>query len=316
MFGGSRERADKSTQNFRSNRASLPVGYALTLPKIWKEWGARACCLAGGGEPTLHPDCLPFIKECKKRGIELGFVSNGYLVNNRDWWETIAKNCKFVGFSIDAGNADDYAKTKGVPKERFDVVINNIRGIAEARKKFKTNLQIGYKFLLDEMNYNSIYEAAELASKIGVNHFQFRPAINPNIEFFKDKLELIWGQIERAQIDFDREDYKVFGVQHKFNEDLSKKHNFNKCRSTMLTSTWCADGKVYLCTDTRGCPWAYMCDHYPDPKKVIDFWGSKKHWRIVHKIDFHKNCDRCTLTAYNEFFEQIFINDKMDRWLI
>jgi N-acetylneuraminic acid mutarotase len=59
-----------------------------------------------------------------------------------------------------------------------------------------------------------------------------------------------------------------------------------------------------------------MVDHYPNPQKVIDFWGSKEHWRIVNNIDFHKNCDRCTLTAYNEFFEQIFIEDKMDRWLI
>ena len=84
----------------------------------------------------------------------------------------------------------------------------------------------------------------------------------------------------------------------------------------MLTSTWCADGKVYLCTDTRGCSWSYLCSHYPNPKKVIEYWGSKEHCNKVDKIDFKNKCDRCTLAPYNEFFEQIFIEDKMDRWLI
>ncbi len=84
----------------------------------------------------------------------------------------------------------------------------------------------------------------------------------------------------------------------------------------MLTTTLCADGKVYLCTDTRGNPWAYMTDHYPDPQMVVDYWGSKEHFEKVNNIDFRKNCDRCTLSAYNEFFEKIFIEDLMDRNLI
>ena len=84
----------------------------------------------------------------------------------------------------------------------------------------------------------------------------------------------------------------------------------------MLTTTWVADGKVYMCTDTRGNPWSYLVDHYPDPYKVIEYWGSEGHFTKVDKIDFKNNCDRCTLTAYNEFFEQIFIEDNMDYNLI
>ena len=106
------------------------------------------------------------------------------------------------------------------------------------------------------------------------------------------------------------------GVTHKFKPNFDKKHNFELCRATMLTSTWCANGEVYLCTDTRGNPWAHMASHFPDPQSVIDFWGSKEHWDIVDKIDFTNKCDRCTLTAQNEYFEQVFIEDKMERNLI
>jgi len=84
----------------------------------------------------------------------------------------------------------------------------------------------------------------------------------------------------------------------------------------MLTTTWCADGKVYMCTDTRGNSWAYLSDHYPNPKKFIKkYWGSKDHWDKVDKINL-KKCDRCTLCSQNEFFEHVFMNDEMEMNLI
>jgi hypothetical protein len=78
----------------------------------------------------------------------------------------------------------------------------------------------------------------------------------------------------------------------------------------------CADGNVYMCTDTRGCDWSKLTTHYPDPKNVINYWGSTEHLKKIEAIDFHKSCDRCTLSPYNEMIEQVFQEDKMDRNLI
>jgi len=313
MYGG-RERADKTGETFRQGNASLPKGYALTLPKLWKEWGVKAECVAGGGEPTLHPDCLDHIIESNKQGIDVGLVTNGYLVNS-EWYESL-QDCKFVGFSMDAGNKEDYSRTKGVGKDHFDKVISNIKGLADTKKRLNTHLQIGYKYLLDEENYKSIYEGAAIAKSIGANQFQFRPAISPNYKFFAKRKDEINNQIISAQENLEDKDFKVMGVTHKFNPDFSKKHNFDKCRATQLTSTWCADGKVYMCSDTRGNPWSYLLDHYPNPQKVIDYWGSPEHQEKVSKIDFKKNCDRCTMAPHNEFFEQVYVKDKMMRNLI
>ena len=58
-------------------------------------------------------------------------------------------------------------------------------------------------------------------------------------------------------------------------------------------------------------------DGAPDPEKFIkEYWGSEDHWEKVKKIDFSKNCDRCTLAGQNEQFEKVFINDEMERNLI
>jgi len=315
MFAN-RKRTDPTGQSFRNN-AQLPRRYSLTLPKLWKEWGVKAVCMGGGGDPTMHPDFLSMIKEIKEYGLDLGIPTNGYLVNNKEKWVTICECCKWIGFSIDAGNKKDYAKTKGVPEDFFDKVIDNLRHIAITKKKLKSKVNIGYKFLIDDMNYKSIYQAIKLASEIGCNTIQIRPAISPTqIRLFKEHGDYIWEQVDKGRKEFERPDFLVMGVNHKFNSDMSKRHNFKKCRATMLTSTWCADGKVYMCTDTRGNPWSYLADHYPDPKKFIEYWGSKDHWDKVNKIKFKKNCDRCTLCAQNEYFEKVFINDQMERNLI
>ena len=316
MFAN-RERTDPSGKEFRSSRASIPKGHSLTLPKLWKEWGVKAVCMGGGGDPTCHPDYLPMIEEIGKQGLDLGMPTNGYLVNNQNAWDIIAKNNKWIGFSIDAGNKEDYAATKGVPAHYFDKVIDNLHHIAITKRNLESKLNIGYKFLIETTNYSSIYDAIKIASIIGCNTIQVRPAISPNqVKLFKEHGDEIWDQVERGRKDFETEDFKVMGVTHKFKPNMEKKHDFEQCRATMLTSTWCADGNVYLCTDTRGNPWALLGQHFPDPQKFIDSWGSQEHWDVVNKIDFKNKCDRCTLTAQNEYFEKVFINDDMERNLI
>lgn len=315
MFAN-RDRTDKTGKDFRASNASLEKGYALKLPRLWKRWGVKAVCLGGGGDPTCHPDLYKMMKEIKKYGLDIGMPSNGYLINSPEHWKTINECCKWIGFSIDAGCKDDYAKTKGVSKEWFNVIINNLRNIAETKKAMGTKLNVGYKFLIEPTNYTSIYKAIKLAHNIGCNTIQIRPSINPNQKLlFKEHGAEIFNQIGRGRKEFEDENFKVMGITHKFTPSMEKKHDFNLCRATMLTTTWCADGKVYLCTDTRGNKWAYLGDHYPNPKKFIKFWGSKQHWDIVDKIDF-KKCDRCTLCFQNEAFEKIFIEDKMERNLI
>ena len=300
-----RERADPTGKEFRDN-SSLPVGYAPTLPAIWKEWGVKAVCLAGGGEPTLHRDFLPFVEECLKNNLDLGIATNGYKLTEHTWDKL--EGCKFVGFSMDAGNKEDYSKVKGVGPKNFQRVLNNMKGVSQFT-------EVGYKFLLDRDNWTGIYDAAKLAKKYGATHFQFRPAIDPDYEYFSDKIDNIQDQITRAQKDFETDNFKVMGVTHKFNPDFSKKHNFKICHANMLTTTWCADGNVYMCTDSRGNPWSRLGNHYPSPKEFIETWGSHDHIKKVSKIDM-KNCDRCTLGPYNEMFEQVFIKDKMDKNLI
>jgi len=315
MFAN-RERTDPSGKDFRESRASIPKGHSLTLPKLWKEWGVKAVCMGGGGDPTCHSDFYPMMKEIKKYNLDLGIPSNGYLIDNEQKWIDINNSCKWIGFSIDAGNETDYEKTKGVPGKQFYKVIDNLKGLAKTKKNLETKLDIGYKFLIEDTNYKGIYDAIKIASKIGCNTIQIRPAISPTqVKLFRTYGDEIFEQIEKGR-KYETKDFSIMGVTHKFKPNMEKKHDFEKCRATMLSSTWTADGKVYMCTDTRGNDWANLGDHYPNPENFIEWWGSQEHWDKVNKINHKENCDRCTLCAQNEYFEKVFIDDKMERNLI
>jgi len=316
MFAN-RDRTDPSGKDFRSDKDHLPEGYSLQLPEMWKEWGAKAVCMGGGGDPTMHPDMYKMMVEIKAQGLDLGMPSNGYLINKQEQWEDINNSCKWIGFSIDAGNETDYENTKGVPAKQFGQVISNLENIAKTKSRLESKLNVGYKFLIENTNYKSIHEAIKIASDIGANTIQVRPAISSTqVKLFEEHGDEIWDQVEQGR-EYERDDFSIMGVTHKFKPNMEKKHDFEKCRATMLSSTWTADGGVYLCTDTRGNPWAKLGEHHPDPKNFIDnVWGSKEHWDIVDKINFNANCDRCTLAPQNEFFEKVFLEDRMERNMI
>lgn len=314
MFGG-RKRADETSESYRYNKRELTSEYIATLPKIWKDWGIKAECVGGGGDPTMHPYCLDHIVDSASQGIDVGLVTNGYLVNSPKWWDILVTHTKWTGFSIDAGTPEDYAVEKGVPAKYFTKILDNLKGLSAAKKRLNAKCNIGYKFLIDDKNQNSIFQAAELAKMCGCNTIQYRPAIN-DYKYNVLELNRISEQISDAQKFLEDDNFHVYGVTHKFNPDFSKKHKFGKCRATMLTTTWCADGGVYLCTDSRGNPWAKIGEHYPDPKEFIKTWGSPEHYAQVDKIDFKNKCDRCTLSAPNEMFEQVFMEDRMERNLV
>lgn len=68
------------------------------------EWprGVEAICIAGGGEPLLHPDIGAFIERVIGHGIEVGVVTNGTAIDRL--LEPLSM-CTWVGVSVDAGTA-------------------------------------------------------------------------------------------------------------------------------------------------------------------------------------------------------------------
>jgi len=310
-----------NSQDFREKKpASMPTEHLLKLADFYKEWGVYSTCVAGGGEPLLHPGFSQFVKRLAKNKVESGIITNGSMMNE-EHIETIADYSRWCGFSMDAGTSATYIKLKGIKDEKiFFLVLKNIEKLAKAKRKYKSNLRIAYKFLMHPDNCLEIYKAADIARSLGVNDFHLRPVGWDNLYSTQNRDKLNFAPVlkdAKAQIsaaqELETKDFHVYGVTHKFGEKWERKINFKKCLATPLLATFGADGMCHLCFDMRGREDLLLCSHYPEPREILKVWGSDFHRKMIDKIN-PKECPRCTFGAYNEAIEQVIINDEMCRY--
>ncbi len=300
---------------------NLPIKHWLEVSDFIKEWGAYSACVAGGGEPLTHKGFNTFIQyQWQKNGIQNGVITNGSLMTD-EHIAVMAENCRWVGFSMDAGTAETYIKLKGIKKkEMFRKVCDNIAKLCRHIDKINSKCDVAYKYLIHPDNAHEIYQAAKLAKELGVRDFHSRPVGFDNIkplhgltnEAFRSVVDVVNEQIEKA-LELEDENFHFYGIRHKFQPNMERKVAFKKCRAIPLIATFGADGNMYLCFDMRGRKDLILCSHYPNPREILGIWGSDFHKNMINNID-PKTCPRCTFGPYNEIIEKVFLNDSMCRY--
>lgn len=222
---------------------------------------------------------------------------------------------------MDAGTEETYMRAKGIKnRNMFTRVIENIEKVCKRVKELQTGCDVCYKYLLHPMNAKEILAAAIIAKKIGVKDFHLRPVgwdnltktRNQEAPYFADLLDEVDDQIARA-MDLEDENFRVFGVRHKFNPNFTRKIGFSKCWAAALLATFGADGNCHLCFDMRGRKDLILCSHYPDPHEILKHWNTDRHKKMLMDIDVTK-CPRCTFGPYNRMVEQVFMKDEMCRY--
>ena len=287
----------------------------LSVADFYPEWGVKATCVAGGGEPFLNPHVPEFFHRLKENGIEIGTISNGSIMNH-EIAEAIADTCRWCGFSIDAGTAETFSKLKGVPPNRFEKVVENMHHLVSTARHRNSDLRLTYKYLIHPENVDGVGTAAKIAKQIGCHDIQFRPVGWDNLYITNGKpplkydMEAVNREIENA---FSQEDdnFRVFGIRHKFSPEMQRIVRFKKCRACVFVSTLGANGNVYICFDRKEDePGSVLCHYIPDLTKIRSVWGSDRHRELVKSIDPNK-CPRCTMNFHNETIERVIINDEI-----
>lgn len=302
--------------------AEIPYDVLMKIPSFYKEWGVLSICVPGHHSDPLsynHTHLKNFLQSCHFNGIDVGFVSNGYGYTDLTI-NAIAHYCKFAGFSINAGNRDVHSHITRTDSKVFDRIINNITKMSDVINKNNLDCQIGYKFLITDDSYSTIYEGAKLARDIGVRHFQIRPCELPDERRKKIDIDEVNRQIEKSMELEVPGKFEIFGVRHKFTSDFKKK-SIKRCIASPLGSTWMANGDVVICPDRR---WSR---HLPDMvlgnfvkeglEAIRRKWGGPEHLKMIEAANLDlKNCIRCTSIAWHEMVENTVFEDNMDISLI
>jgi len=288
--------------------------HLIKLVCFLSSWGVKSVCFGGGGEPTLHPNLTDAIWKSRINHLESSVASNGTLFTE-ELIQAMAECCRWVGVSVDAATPKTYAL--GRNKDLFKTVIKNIdklqKKVAECNS-FHTFCDVAFKFLIFDYNQHEIFDACKIAKDLGVKDFHARPADfrHQGLGEWKKKnsgynIELINEQFEKCH-SIEDSGFRVFTVTHKFDKDFIPKKNFSQCYASPIGIQLCADGKIYLCPDTRHCKDFVIGTHYPDVNGILKVWGSKKHYDLVFNTGKKLCTSRCTFSPYNEMCERLFIN--------
>lgn len=296
------------------------------------EPGVKAVCIAGGGEPFLNPNTAGFIDRLRHNNIEVGVVTNGSRIEASI---DALSQCTWVGVSVDAATEETFVKLKGTSPEKkvFGSVIDSISSLVDYSKRHNALLGykhpaygVSYKYLLHTDNIGEMFQAAKLAKEIGCKNIHFRPASTSwdkigtehEISFSKDDVEKFQEQIELS-LELTDENFGVYGVTHKFNDQFERCNNFNVCYAIFMTAVIMPPTEegskdsfiMGLCCDRRGDPSLELLTNCDDVNQIKRLWGSKEHWRIHDKINVERDCPRCTYQPHNEVYEQVILNDSM-----
>lgn len=286
--------------------SELSTEHMVRLTHAMVDWGVEACCVAGGGEPTLHPGLPDLLNTLHFCDIDTLLVSNGMELKGA-LADTAIRTCRAIGFSVDAGSPEVYAKIRRVDSKCFEKTMKNLEYIcARKDKSGRHPLHVGYKFLVFPENYEDIPKAAKIARDVGVDHLQIRPPHMVDKKALVPLVEDIRINIQKAK-EFETDSFKVVGMTHKFHADLTPRH-YPTCRITPTTVTCMANGWVAPCPDTRDYAHYWLCKHQPEPQELVDFWGSEAHRNIIERIE-PSQCRRCTCIVHADLLEKFIERD-------
>ena len=140
-----------------------------SLPRL------RKLTLQGLGEPLLSPHLLEMVGYAARRGAEVGFNTNGTLLDRATVERLISAGLAWLHVSLDGATAETYEDVRHGPGLRprpgqFERVVSNLRGLMETRRALASPTpRVQVVFVAMRRNVDELELLVELAAEVGVD---------------------------------------------------------------------------------------------------------------------------------------------------
>jgi MoaA/NifB/PqqE/SkfB family radical SAM enzyme len=127
----------------------------------------------GGGEPTTHPRLADMVRVAKEAGCEVGFSSNGTMLDSGLAESLVSLDQDWISFSVDAATAETYERIR--QGAEFETVMRNIetlRDIKIARHSQAPKMMLVFVMMRENFHELPIY--VELAHELGIEQIIFK----------------------------------------------------------------------------------------------------------------------------------------------
>lgn len=212
----------------------------------------KAVVWSGGGEPTTHPHWTEAIAMAATVGLEQGMYTLGGLLTPSSA-AVLARHASWVVVSLDACDAETYARDKGVPAVRFRHALDGITALIGHKAV------VGVSYLLHAENWRQVEPMLALARSLGASYTTFRPAIRtrpdqPSVcdddrgwiseALNPDWLTVLQRVAQEPDVEIDLARFAAY-------RDWSG-HGYTACEGPTLNTTITPDGRVWICPQRRG----------------------------------------------------------------
>jgi len=262
--------------------------------------------LAGGGEPTLHPEFDKFSQMCIKEKFGLSLLSNAASFTT-EVVDLVVEDFSFLRVNLDANNDEVYNRIHHPPGPReFQKVLGNLERIVSERERKKVDLMVGAEVRLCQANMNFMEQMICLVRDVGLDYIQFRI----NCKTF-DGLLSEQRREANTLIEELRNSYHPFEV---YGEVETGKFR-GGCWLSPIHLVINPSGNVYPC---------YHFDHRPEitsfgnifAQPADRLWFGPEHRRAVeHLRENDCHIKDCPWHLYNEFVWQMVQKDKKTSFL-
>jgi len=208
--------------------------------------GVKGIVWTGGGEPTVHPECFNIFGIAAQAGLKQGMYTLGATVN-APLAALIRRDFSWVVVSLDAHDAESYAREKRTPRNNFARACDAIQAMAGG------DCAVGVSFLLHEKNFMYVEEMVDLGRRLCATYTTLRPTIRthpdqPSIPVGKRT----WVHQALPTLERLAKDGDVEVDPHRFLQWAQwDKHPYTVCHGVRLNATITPDMRMWICPNRR-----------------------------------------------------------------
>ena len=260
--------------------------------------GVRAISATGGGEPTLHPNIVEFLRKAQSYRIATALITNGLLLGRTPGLLAATVAGAWARISIDAATEKTFGVVRpglGGPRGAdLRLVLRNLAALRALRDADRASCTIGASFVAQKENWREIYDAVKIYREQGADNVRISGTFSTEGSRYFDGWREEAEELERRAVaDFDGKDgFRVHGRLCEKAADLDHgAPSIERCWYQEFTTYIGGDGRLYRC-----CVYAFH------PRGLIgdlrEAGGFKALWDSTHKQeDFARfrapGCDHC-----------------------
>lgn len=284
----------------------IPREKMLEIVADMKDMGVKAVTFSGGGEPLLYPYIEETMQAILDAGIELSIITNGSLLKGKKA-EILAK-AKWVRISIESISDEAYCRIRGIKKDSFKELCENIANFAEIKDD---SCELGINVVVNNENYTEIRQMAELMKSLGANHVKFAPLVSNNTwDYHKDFKEEVTEVLNRLQEELVTDHFQIIDLYTgDFSNSVIFERKYSKCPLKEFICVIGANQKVYYCHDKAYLADGAICDLSEGSFKEL--WNSDATTKLFKEFDAKKICGQhCVYDSRNELLNSFLDMDR------